>query len=425
MKHNVWIKRLAAIMLFFTPLLYTSQTNEGYEFPKMFFVYFVGATVAFLLALKLIKEGEKPKLNLFVLFYLVSFLVSTIFSSHLYTSVWGYYTRFNDGLVSVLIYVGIFLALQGIKKENFEKLLLAPVFSMLPVSVFGIYQFFEFEAGTRIYSTLGQPNWLAAYLGLVLPINLYFIFFLKEKDPKVKWLLHVSFVLGFATLWFTYSLSGILGFGGALVLFGLLNKKRIVEQKVLALKISTALALIVLLWPGIYKQRVMDVFTDTNRIVQEQEVAEVSEPATEPAPKPPVVSNNNISDPGYIRLHTWKGTLNLVQSSPKVMLIGTGPETFPYEFQAHRPKELNLSSEWNFIINKPHNYYLELLAETGVFGLAAYLGLLYFAFKKGENLIKPSIVSFALTNVFGWPTVATSLLFWILIAKMNNTFDKP
>jgi len=89
---------------FFTPIIFTSSTAEFYEFPKMFFVYFVGSTLlAVFLTSKILFGGKKLMLpDWRVLGFLGLTFLSTIFSSHFYTSIWGYYSRFNGGLVSYL-----------------------------------------------------------------------------------------------------------------------------------------------------------------------------------------------------------------------------------------------------------------------------------------------------------------------------------
>ena len=123
-----------------------------------------------------------------------------------------------------------------------------------------------------------------------------------------------------------------------------------------------------------------------------------------------------VSDPGFIRLELWKSTLDLITSSPKVFLIGTGLETYPYDFQPYRNLKLNYSSEWDYVFNKPHNYYLEVAVETGVIGLASFGFLVVWVLKKSSYNLIPSIAGFLITNFFGWPVVSTSLLFWFLLS---------
>src|SRR3990167_1858086 len=165
------------VLIFFSPLIFTTSTFELFEFPKTFFLYFLGATIILLYSIKKVQEWKVPKINIknpiniLVLGFLIINIISTLLSSHLYTSVWGYYTRFNGGLMSVLVIFGVFfVAVNILKKDDYENLFLC--LTLLPISLHGITQYFQ--EVPRVYSTFGQPNWLAAYLVMVLPISLYY-----------------------------------------------------------------------------------------------------------------------------------------------------------------------------------------------------------------------------------------------------------
>ncbi len=103
----------------------------------------------------------------------------------------------------------------------------------------------------------------------------------------------------------------------------------------------------------------------------------------------------------------------MATSSPKNLLLGIGPETFPYEFPFFREDFLNYSSEWDFILNKPHNYYFEILVELGVIALVFYLLIMVKTLGHENKFMVAGVLGFYVTNIFGWPTVCTSLLFWI------------
>jgi O-antigen ligase len=155
---------------------------------------------------------------------------------------------------------------------------------------------------------------------------------------------------------------------------------------------------------GIFSAKIHDSLQDFTKAITTRFVAQAA-------------PDYKVSDTGFIRTGIWAGTRDLIFASPKNFLIGTGPETFPYYFQFFRPTELNFSSEWNFILNKPHNYFLEIWAETGLLGLLAQVMLLIYVFKTKSTDSKMFVLVFVVTNFFGWPTVATSLLFWIFLAK--------
>ena len=413
---------LLGLTLFLVPLIFGSSTHELFEFPKMFFVYLTGTALIYLYLLHLLMNPGKDifkrpayPLTAFVIIY----VAATLLSSHLYTSFWGYYSRFNGGLLSVLIFYGIYISVINIiKKENIKDFVNVVVLSVLPVSIYGIFQRFElFEdfwkvnSSVRVFSTLGQPNWLAAYLAMTLPVVFYRV--LNEK--KLKFFMSLVFILGFACLWFTYSLSGLLGFTAAMGVLIFLNRMLIRENVRVIVAISLLSLIIAITNPGIFSGKVNDVLKDVGRTLSS--VTAVRAQETQPA-------FEAISDTGFIRAGLWKGTLWLSLKDPRTLLLGTGPETFPYEFPPYRENSLNYSSEWDFIFNKPHNYYLELLSQTGILSLAIYLLIIKRAWKSRHPYLTPSLTGLFVTNIFGWPVVATALLFWIFLSFMEVENEK-
>ena len=97
-------------LFFFTPLVLTKATNELFEFPKMVFLYlFGGFLIAFFITDKAFSKDKLKKRSLPVLFFVLANVISTIFSTHRYTSMFGYYSRFNDSLISILFFSVLYL----------------------------------------------------------------------------------------------------------------------------------------------------------------------------------------------------------------------------------------------------------------------------------------------------------------------------
>lgn len=414
------------VLLFFTPLVFDVRTNEAFEFAKMNFVYFVGLTLVLVWSvgkflsekniIDTVKKSFKNRtmVDSLVILWVLTNVVSTVFSSHFHTSIWGYYSRFNGGLASTIIFFAIYLVVRAKKIKSSDilenKMYLAIVLSTAPITLNGIYQKFVFENSKRIYSTLGQPNWLAAYLVMALPFVLYFA--LKSSDNK-KWFYGGMFITAYANIWFSYSISGLLGFAIGITTFLVLNKKLVLtNQKFLGILFGVCF-LLSILFPGIHKQRFEDVFIDLRKVSAQENLVGADSTVSD-------TTVNNISDPGFIRTHMWKGTLNLIKSDPKIMLIGTGPETFPYEFQKFRPPELNYSSEWDFILNKPHNYFLEEFSEVGLLGVLQLVGIVVLTTLKRNKLLTPVFVGFYVTSFFGFPVVTTSLMFWVCLGLCDK-----
>jgi len=414
-------------LAFLVPLVFTPATFELFEFPKMILVYLLTMLIVAAFLTKGVITGrlnlKRTPLDLPILLYATCYLLSTIFSLDRYTSIFGYYTRFNGGLLSLVCYIALYYVFvgemgnRGDRRERFVRVLLL---SSLLVSIYGILQHFGIDKDywvqdvqRRVFSTLGQPNWLAAYLVMVLPVGLAAMLD-KSKKQKVKSkntiqnskILFTSYYLLvtilYAAFWFTYSRSGLLGLAAALGTFLIfLGQENLRKnwQPLLLVGLSWAL---------------ISVLTFSSKI------AFAATPSATPSAQPQPPSGSTVD----IRLAVWQGTLNLIKDHP---LLGTGPETFAYSFLPYRPVELNQTAEWEFLYNKAHNEYLNIAACTGLLGLASYLFLISkFIFWNvrsrwtRNNILPAGIfagwVGVLVTNFFGFSVVATSLLFWLFMA---------
>lgn len=452
------VKRVSRILLyglvFFTLFLFVQNTNELFEFPKMYFVYFAGSLLIVVTVLgrfwgaryndrRLItRDVFKGDFSKLLGFFVGSFIVSTIFSTHPYTSIWGYFSRFNGGLVSVLIFFGIHWSTKKIQPSA-PQILRIIALTVFPISIYAVLQHFglggkwESDTTARAFSTFGQPNWYCAYCAMVLPIILYFG--LEDKNGrfnKIGWFM--LFVLGFGGFWYSFSVSGILGLTVSLGLLMALSFNTVKKNWSTLVVVGSICLLFAFLNPGIFKQKINDAFIDGERFIQSlvkkpAEAVRQENMATSLGQGGDSIEGNGVdsvsvqyavTDSGFIRKGIWKGALNLATSSPKVFLVGTGPETFPYEFQKFRPASLNYSSEWNYILNKPHNYYLELLTQNGVLGLLIYLAIVIKVLLAKHRFLTPALFGLFVTNIFSWSTVSTSLLFWIFLALLITDDDK-
>ena len=408
-----------SLLIFALPFVFSRETNELYEFPKITFLYTVCTILsALFLSGLIIKPRKTSSLPLALVLFLISAGISTLFTSHISTSLFGYYSRFADSFVfyislAIFYYIGVNVLSKDDVKTLFKVAQIGSVFLFM----FALGQYFEplsFLWGgrlqDRVFSTLGQPNWYAQYLLILLGITLYEYVF---RNGKVYF---IFYLVQFLSLWLTFSISGLSAFLVLVVfyLFRILLRKEMVEEKSgLLLRFAAVVSvtiLIPLLFPGMFRERLNDVLIDAKKVVSRYTVV-LAQTGSQ---------NNLISDPGYIRSGLWKGTLEMITSSPKVFMSGNGPETFPYYFQKFRPPELNYSSEWNYVFNKPHNYYLETWAEQGLIGVLSYLYLLFFMFKRADKRYSGSILAFAVTNIFGWPTVAPAVLFWLLLISTGR-----
>lgn len=418
-----------------TPLIFTTQTTELYEVPKMYFVYLATAllTITTLLRFALTRQIKIPTsmiVNSFAIFIIFQ-AVSTITSTDKFTSIYGYPTRLNGGLLSQFAYFVIFItALLNLTSEKAKKITVTAIFSAVAVSLWGIPSYFgrdpsclvltgkltsacwqkEFDPTLRIFSTLGQPNWLASYLVLILPIALYKT--ISSKSREVKNIFLSSSIIIFLALVLTNSRAGAIGAIVAIVLLIILvGRKTLMENHVLV----ASLAIVFVLTTIIFGTKL------TSRI-KEGINSQQLKAATSQAPTTPTQTSltSGGTESGQIRLIVWRGAINIFRRWP---LTGSGPETFVNSYYLYRPLAHNQTTEWEFYYNKAHNEFLNYLANTGALGFLSYIIFLsmvsIFLFNQADRqnrAVLAAITGYQITIFFGFSTVATSLISTMFIA---------
>lgn len=397
------------------PLLLTPWNYELFEFNKMMAVYIVTSFIVTSWIIKSIQQKEfriaKTPLDIPIALFVISQLVSSIFSIDPHVSWFGYYSRFNGGMWSVISYTILYYIYVS-HALNLKKLLTTALITASVVATYGVLEHFGIDkhlwvqdVQNRVFSTLGQPNWLAAYLVALIPLT-----FALGK----YW--NIASVLFFVTLLFTKSRSGLLAFGMADVVFlGLLYVTTHAELRKNSTKIILAVHLIF-----------VALFVVFGNFIQLPTLSKSPEVVQTTTPTGPALETGG-TESGTIRKYVWQGAINAWKSTTKTYLIGTGTETFAFAFYEHRPVGHNQTSEWDFLYNKAHNEYLNYLATTGLFGLGSYIVfiaafILWFIKKHEKTAIDIALfsgwISLLVTNFFGFSVVATQLFFFLFPAMI-------
>jgi putative inorganic carbon (HCO3(-)) transporter len=418
-----------ASLLFLVPLILWPFTSEVFEFNKMILVYILTTFITASWIIKMIYEKKfvfrRTILDIPLLVFLGSQLISTIFSIDPGTSWLGYYSRFNGGMLSVISYSLLYWAfVTNIDSKRTFKLINITLASAALVSIYGVLEHFGIDKAiwvqdvqSRVFSTLGQPNWLSAWLVALMPITWAFLVKSKIKS-KSFWVYFLLSALYFWTLIFTKSRSGLLGFGVAFLVFWIIcfwiNRKEL--KKCLIPFIVTGFSLLTIcLISG------TQWTPSLNNLISKSANKQI--PVV--TPQGPALETGG-TESGTIRKIVWKGAIQIWLHYP---IFGTGVETFAYSYYMYRPIEHNLTSEWDFIYNKAHNEYLNFLANSGTVGLLSYLTLIVFSiiliFKSKLEQSEISNLRFALlagyisllvTNFFGFSVVPTQLQFFLFPA---------
>lgn len=410
---NKTLKILYILLFSFTPLIMLRDTSELFEFNKMIFIYLIAILVLFIWGLKMILNKKiilnKTPFFWVIILFILSQVVSTIFSIDFHTSLFGYYGRFNGGLISIITYLFLFAAfVSNFDKKFLYTLLKASLISSFLVILWGLPGMLghdlsclvftgsfdngcwtdQFKPAERMFSTFGQPNWLGAYLSINFFIGLYFFVvspLCQEKCTRgVNLRLHkgtivyfIYLLFNFSAILFTRSRSSLLAVVICFFLFllyfffvNIRDKSRLVPTG----KIIFVLIFSLFLSTAIFKTGIdqIDKYFSLTTYIQQFNGSNhqtANKTNVRVADLRPLQITNKITPSSEIRKIVWLASMDLVNKYP---LFGTGVETFAYSYYFVRPISHNLTSEWDYLYNKAHNEYLNYLATTGLFGLSTY-----------------------------------------------------
>ena len=424
------------LLFFLTPLFWTSFNFELFEYNKMILAYTITVVIVGAWILKSINEKrltiKRTPLDIPLLLFLGANILSTIFSIDVHTSVWGYYSRSNGGLLSIISYLLLFWAF--VSNMDKEKVLITLKFGLVSgflISIWAIMEHFgvspscmilrgEVNAScwiqdvqARVFATLGQPNWLAAYLAMLIFPAMYF-YLTVTRFHSLYYTLLLTLYLAFT---FTYSRGPTLGLIGGFFVYLFSIKFKLTKPLILVL--ASFLAINILFGSAVTNFRLVSLFA-----------APIRQPIALPTSGTQL--ENGGTESGAIRLIVWQGALDIFKAYP---IFGSGLETFAYSYYQFRPTSHNLTSEWDFLYNKAHNEYLNYLATTGLVGFGTYIFLIgsflvwsikYSVYRENKSLHTPysilhtailaSYISYLIYNFFLFSVVIIAIFFFLFPA---------
>lgn len=477
-------------LFFLVPLVFTTDNSELFELSKMWITWGLTTVIATAWITRMIATRQfhvkRTPLDIPLLLFLSSQIISTLLSLDMRISIWGYYSRFNGGLLSTIAYIILYYALvSNLTIKAVRRILYISITSATLVVLWGLPAHFgidptcyivrgsfdiscwtdQFVPTVRIFSTIGQPAWMAAYVSFLLPVILAFlvkIFFSQssqqpttkdsprgEAGQRLTTLfspLAISYMLlaivFYIALIFANTRAGFLGFLAGFAFFWAVMLFASFRKTLILFVLCTLLFALCNFLFGVpipqlqqfsigtnVQQSVMKAITPPSK---SQPIAKI-EPSSKPSLEQTEIGVANITDSGNIRKNVWRGAMNAWEANP---IFGTGVETFAFAYYKHKPIEQNVTSEWDYLYNKAHNEYLNYLATTGLYGLLTYLifiGWFWYIVAKcflkeglqvlnGENKdspLKPEYVYLTLGLMAGLLTIYISNFFGFSVVIVN------
>ncbi|MFA5130838.1 MAG: O-antigen ligase family protein [Patescibacteria group bacterium] len=363
------------------------------------------------------KEGHRTlrKYIILPLIFIFGLGLSLFFSSNPLQSLYGSYER-QAGYLSYLFYFLWFgllvfnvLTLDNRRRREgvadglpsrINRLVVVAVISSFFVSLYGILQIFGIDFLSwpedplftgRTLSTFGQPNFLASWLLLVIPLSVYLIY--KSRKNLIKFLFLIILAAQLACLFFTASRGGLLALALALfflimyaIFFGSLKKthKLFVVLALTALIIAGSLTVYYLM-----PQRVAGLIS-----LKEGSTA--------------------------ARVNFYSAAADAIIKKP---IFGYGLENAGEEFIKYYQPDWGIYGDVGATTDRAHNLVLDILLSAGFFGLALFSLLYYYFFRLGvQNIAHRKMSALSLALIFGAGAYLLSLLFSFSIVTAELYF---
>lgn len=360
--------------------------------------------------------------------FLVISTLSTLQSGDILHSLIGSEPYRYDGLLSLSAGILLFYAAARFL-DSWAKVwvvVLTGIASAVLISVYGILQTFSLDpvaswgipwytmepvpASTplssfypvmpRAFSTLGWPNWLAAYLTLMVGAALALYF--RAESRLVRSAMLAALAVMAACWLYTYTRGAMLGVGVASPVIFFLAYRRLGSVRPLLL--PTLVIVAAMIAAQLVSPPSMSLSTNlggTNVAAAPEDVPEGGDVSV------------------TTRLMMWRDTVPMIMERP---LLGYGPDNFAEPFERYEGEDLQAFFPNGAVIDKAHNEFLQIAATTGLLGLAAYLWIFVSYFRNAYRnggwpllALSGGVLAYILQLQTAFTTIAIGVTFWAIL----------
>jgi O-antigen ligase len=392
------------------PLTFLPVVEDSFALPKFVLLGAVSVVAIICLAVQFLgrpKSGLMPAMVAVPLgAYLAFNAIAFAFSTEHGRSLFGERLQYQ-GFATLVLYAAAFCggALAFRSWPMVRLLLWTITIAGMAVSVYALAQMVDLDPFTwsfgsgapdRAFSSIGQPNALAAFLVLAIPIG---AILLTESSGRVRWLLWMILALDVAAICLTFSRVGYVALVLVLIILLLPLARRLSRSEIILGGIAAAL----LIAAGL-----SGLLPDVAGRVGDRGAS--------------IADLGDVSTQKHFGMWLVAGRITL--NNP---LVGTGQETYPEMFTRYRADDLPGFGAAPARPESPHNNYLAISSSAGIPALGLYLaligGVLLLLYRRRNSLANRIVLSalaamFAghmLTDAFMTAEIAGTWLFWLLM----------
>ncbi|NQT29430.1 MAG: tetratricopeptide repeat protein [Candidatus Saganbacteria bacterium] len=487
---NFAIEILILVVIFVMPTIFDRRLGIVFSGTKTTWMRVLGLIILSLWAIKIIICKKHPFVRTPLDWPILSFMLCTTIASltsfHVYTSIAGFYGRY-EGLTSwYLFFLFFFVITNYIKSlEQIKRIIVTVLSAATLMAVYSIIQRHELDpyrwggvvTWQRVIGTIGQPNFIAAYmlmafflvLGLFLlkkkepltPFNwfeqficlgyfvfgqivflvmifninlptvastilwylsflaitisvLLFSFSYNKLSPKIfNLVLGIGLVLIYICILYTQSRGGYLGLFTGIVLFVIVCGRQAIFDN---WKKIAILGSLIILISAVTMTRAE--FSPFERFASEISTKKASVSST-------AQTKLELKGAAGSRGETWKSAFAVIADYP---VFGIGPEVLKMIFPRYETELFRFREAFHVKQDRCHNEIFDVAVTKGLIAFFVYLWLLFVVFRvgwlksrKADGNVKPllaamlaAVLSFLIQNQFSFGVVAITSLFWII-----------
>jgi len=427
--HNVLnkiVKYSIYVLVFLLPLFWLPFSFEVFEFSKLYLLFFLVSLGFFAWLAKQVLYDKELRfkcspLDYFVLGFLGVAVLSAIFSVDPGSSLYGFYGRFSNGLITLLSLGALYFLITNnveIKSQahcshtvnhklqipNILNLFLCSsgfVVLMGYLSIFRVWQMMGFWPRLMQQPTFnpvaGSLEGLAIFLAMVIVLLTGMILTQNSKfKTTFNWILLIA-SLGLMVI-VDYTMAWMVLLISLVLLVGFSLWKRLFRENVNRLLIPIFLIIIA---------AALIPFQPLKTGLPQEQVLP--------------------------QLMSWQVGLGGATESLKSGFLGTGIGTFYYDFAKFKPAEINKTWLWQIRFDRAGSHLAEILGTMGFLGILAYCGIIgmfllisYFLIVNRSSL--PFLMTF-LALIVGqfvyYQNITLAFMFWLILGLAVVSWQKP
>lgn len=411
----MWILALSCAVV---PCVFTTYWQDTFYLPKLLVLWVLLGVLVWILGVMALRRRLRFSfvwwIDLPIAFFIAWNVLASLLSVDVHESLFGAPLQ-DQGLLSLVLYAGFFYIARLLVIETAQLVL---VFGgiLVGASLVSAYALIQ-RAGLdpiwkgallsgRVFSTIGQPDDLAAYLVLAIATTVA-LGLVTNRWLQLVVCLAIAIML--AAFLFTLSRGGLLGLVVAMPFLAAAFRRRFRRLITTSRRLMAVVALI-----GLVTLIALPAFRVA--IARTWDRAEA-------------ITNSGGDVSIQDHLDEWRVATRVIEENP---LVGTGPETFSDVFPSMSRQVLSSARVRyfdNYLVETPENNFLAIAASAGIPALLAYLALLvavvwviFGAVRRSGNAgtqvvlvaLLGAIAAHLVTDSFMSTEVTGSWTFWML-----------